>query len=77
MSELSVCMLLQRSLEHDSRVQREARTLTRLNHEALVQYRVLAREPTLGSFYIVTEYVDGVKRDRQASRLCPGETHAS
>jgi TonB family protein len=40
--------------------QREARTLTRLNHEALVQYLVLAKEPILGSFYIVTEYVDGV-----------------
>ena len=40
--------------------QREAITLTRLNHEALVQYRALAKEPVLGSLYIVTEYVDGV-----------------
>ena len=40
--------------------QREAMTLTRLNHEALVQYRVLAKEPELGGLYIVTEYVDGV-----------------
>jgi TonB family protein len=40
--------------------QREALTLTRLNHEALVQYRALAKEPVLGSLYIVTEYVDGV-----------------
>ncbi|WP_425229581.1 protein kinase domain-containing protein [Sphingomonas sp.] len=39
---------------------REARTLTRLNHEALVNYRVLAQEPQLGVLYIVTEYVDGV-----------------
>jgi len=38
---------------------KEARTLTRLNHAALVQYRVLAQEPQLGVFYIVTEYVDG------------------
>ncbi|MDB5695985.1 MAG: hypothetical protein JWN21_1528, partial [Sphingomonas bacterium] len=38
---------------------KEARTLTRLQHEALVQYRVLAQEPQLGVLYIVTEYVDG------------------
>ena len=38
---------------------REARTLTRLGHEALVQYRVLAQEPRLGVLYIVTEYIDG------------------
>lgn len=39
---------------------KEARTLTRLQHPALVQYRVLAQEPTLKAFYIVTEYIDGV-----------------
>ena len=38
---------------------KEARTLTRLSHPALVQYRVLAQEPELHSFYIVTQYVDG------------------
>jgi tRNA A-37 threonylcarbamoyl transferase component Bud32 len=38
---------------------REARTLTRLHHEAVVQYRVLAQEPQLGVLYIVTEYIDG------------------
>ncbi len=38
---------------------KEARTLTRLQHPALVQYRVLAQEPGLGVFYIVTEYIDG------------------
>lgn len=38
---------------------KEARTLTKLNHPALVQYRVLAQEPTLGLLYIVTEYIDG------------------
>src|ERR1700712_2427025 len=38
---------------------KEARTLTRLNHAALMQYRVLAQEPRLGVFYIVTEYIDG------------------
>ena len=39
---------------------KEARTLTRLSHPALVQYRVLAQEPALKVFYIVTEYIDGV-----------------
>jgi len=38
---------------------KEARTLTRLGHPALVQYRVLAQEPSFGVLYIVTEYVDG------------------
>ncbi len=37
---------------------KEARTLTRLSHPALVQYRVIAQEPQLGVLYIVTEYVD-------------------
>jgi len=64
------------SLAADPNVQamfrKEARTLTRLGHPALVQYRVLAQEPTLGVFYIVTEYVDGrnvsdVLRDMDAT----------
>lgn len=38
---------------------KEARTLTRLVHPALVQYRVLAQEPQLGVLYIVTEFIDG------------------
>ncbi|HUO22236.1 MAG TPA: serine/threonine-protein kinase [Caulobacteraceae bacterium] len=38
---------------------KEARTLTRLSHPAVVQYRVLAQEPTLGVFYIVTEFIQG------------------
>jgi serine/threonine-protein kinase len=38
---------------------KEARTLTRLSHSGLVQYRVLAQEPQFGVLYIVTEYVDG------------------
>src|SRR5690349_17861637 len=33
---------------------KEARTLTKLNHPALVQYRVLAQEPVLHVLYIVT-----------------------
>lgn len=39
---------------------REARTLTKLQHDALVSYRVLAQEPQLGVLYIVTEYIEGV-----------------
>ncbi|MEZ5749057.1 MAG: serine/threonine-protein kinase [Caenibius sp.] len=38
---------------------KEARTLTRMTHHSLVQYRVLAQEPQLGVFYIVTEYIEG------------------
>lgn len=38
---------------------REARAMTRLQHEALVQYRVLAQEPELGILYIVTDFIDG------------------
>jgi serine/threonine-protein kinase len=51
------------ALTQDANVQamfrKEARTLTKLNHPALVQYRVLAQEPKLGLLYIVTEYIDG------------------
>ncbi len=51
------------SLAADPNIQamfrKEARTLTRLNSPALVQYRVLAQEPQLGIFYIVTEFIDG------------------
>ena len=39
---------------------KEARTLTKLQHEAIVSYRVLAQEPQLGVLYIVTEYIEGV-----------------
>lgn len=50
---------------------REARTLTRLQHEALVQYRVLAQEPQLGVLYIVTEYIDGVSLSDVLGKLAP------
>jgi serine/threonine protein kinase len=53
------------SLAADPKVQamfrKEARTLTRMAHPALVQYRVLAQEPRLNVLYIVTEFVDGVE----------------
>jgi serine/threonine-protein kinase len=38
---------------------KEARTLTKLHHPAVVQYRVLAQEPAFDVFYIVTEFIDG------------------
>jgi hypothetical protein len=50
---------------------KEARTLTRLSHPALVQYRVLAQEPTLGVLYIVTEYIDGTQLSDQIGTLKP------
>jgi serine/threonine-protein kinase len=63
------------ALAEDPNVQtmfrREARTLTRLSHPALVQYRVLAQEPQLGVLYIVTEFIDG----RNLSDVL-GEVHA-
>lgn len=50
---------------------KEARTLTRLSHPAVVQYRVLAQEPQLGVFYIVTEFIDGRSLADQLSELRP------
>ncbi len=38
---------------------KEAKTLISLAHPALVQYRVLAREPRKDLLYIVTDYIDG------------------
>ena len=58
------------SLAADAKVQamfrKEARTLTKLAHPAVVQYRVLAHEPLLNVLYIVTEFVDGVELDGRA-----------
>ena len=50
---------------------KEARTLTRLHHPAVVQYRVLAQEPQLGVFYIVTEFIDGAALSDLMSGLSP------
>jgi serine/threonine-protein kinase len=50
---------------------KEARTLTRLHHPALVQYRVLAQEPGLGVLYIVTEFIDGSPLSNLLSTLNP------
>lgn len=54
-----------------SMFRKEARTLTRLQHEALVNYRVLAQEPQLGVLYIVTEYVDGTNLADVLGQLQP------
>lgn len=51
---------------------KEARTLTRLSHPALVQYRVLAQEPVLKAFYIVTEYIDGANLSNVLKDIHPG-----
>jgi len=50
---------------------KEAQTLTRLSHPALVQYRVLAQEPQLGVFYIVTEFIDGVDLASVIGKVTP------
>ena len=64
-------------LAQDAKIQamfkKEARTLTRLTHPALVQYRVLAQEPELGVFYIVTEFVDGEGLDELIGEALPSE----
>ncbi|HEY5288987.1 MAG TPA: serine/threonine-protein kinase [Caulobacteraceae bacterium] len=63
------------SLAADANVQamfrKEARTLTRLSHPAVVQYRVLAQEPSLGVFYIVTEFLDGEPLSDLVGRVTP------
>lgn len=38
---------------------KEAQVLTRIAHPAIVQYRVLARDPELDLYYIVTDFIDG------------------
>ena len=48
---------------------KEAKTLTRLRHPGLVQYRMLGREPQLGVTYIVTEFVDGVNLSDELKTL--------
>jgi tRNA A-37 threonylcarbamoyl transferase component Bud32 len=50
---------------------KEARTLTKLAHPALVQYRVLAQEPALGVLYIVTEFIDGTNLSDVLKKLKP------
>lgn len=51
------------ALSADAKIQamflKEAKTLTKLSHPALVQYRVLAEEPSLKVLYIATDYIEG------------------
>lgn len=55
--------VVHRHLASDPRVQamfrKEARILTQLSHPAIVQYRVLARDPAYDATYIVTDFIDG------------------
>jgi eukaryotic-like serine/threonine-protein kinase len=50
---------------------KEAQALTKLQHEALVQYRILAQEPKLGVLYIVTDYIKGDNLSDVLGRITP------
>ena len=50
---------------------KEAKTLTRLQHPAVVQYRVLAQEPQLNVLYIVTEFIEGQALSDMLGKLQP------
>ena len=50
---------------------KEARTLTKLHHPALVQYRVLAQEPQLHVLYIVTDFIEGTNLSVALATLKP------
>jgi eukaryotic-like serine/threonine-protein kinase len=50
---------------------KEAKTLTKLHHQALVEYRVLAQEPDLHVLYIVTDYIEGTNLSASLGTLKP------
>ena len=50
---------------------KEARTLTKLHHAALVHYRVLAQEPQLRVLYIVTDFIEGTNLGDALGKLKP------
>jgi serine/threonine-protein kinase len=52
---------------------KEAKTLTKLHHEALVEYRVLAQEPNLHVLYIVTDFIQGTNLSTSLGTLKPTE----
>ena len=52
---------------------KEAKTLTKLHHEALVEYRVLAQEPNLHVLYIVTDFIEGTNLSTSLGTLKPTE----
>jgi serine/threonine-protein kinase len=57
-----------------SMFRKEAKTMIRLHHEALVGYRVLAQEPQLGVLYIVSEFIDGVNLSTRSARSSRART---
>ena len=50
---------------------KEAKTLTKLHHQALVEYRVLAQEPSLHVLYIVTDFIEGASLSAALGTLKP------
>jgi hypothetical protein len=50
---------------------KEAKTLTKLNHPALTEYRVLAQEPDLHVLYIVTDFIEGTNLGASLGTLKP------
>ena len=50
---------------------KEAKTLTKLHHQALVEYRVLAQEPDLHVLYIVTDIIEGTSLSASLGTLKP------
>ena len=50
---------------------KEAKTLTKLHHQALVGYRVLAQEPQSHVLYIVTDFIEGTNLSNALATLKP------
>ena len=73
------------ALANDEKViamfRKEAKTLTKLHHQALVGYRVLAQEPQSHVLYIVTDFIEGTNLgdalgDAEADAGATGRTAA-
>ena len=63
------------ALANDEKViamfRKEAKTLTKLHHQALVGYRVLAQEPQSHVLYIVTDFIEGTNLGNALADLKP------
>ena len=63
------------ALANDEKViamfRKEAKTLTKLHHQALVGYRVLAQEPQSHVLYIVTDFIEGTNLGDALATLKP------
>jgi serine/threonine-protein kinase len=63
------------ALANDEKViamfRKEAKTLTKLHHQALVGYRVLAQEPQSHVLYIVTDFIEGTNLGEAMPTLKP------